>query len=270
MMRWGTQARRRPFRLRPAYVRRAMLALCLWPTVMVAAATAGQDTRITAAAYAEPTTRYGHGVLGDKVEYGALLVTLRHRPRIGVSATPAAHTTEILVRLPSDHVFEDIAPRLADVDGDGRPEVLVVETDVNRGAQLAIYDAQGRKMAATPHIGQRNRWLAPVGAADLDGDGHIEIAYVDRPHLAKTLRVWRLKDGELSEIGHLPGLTNHRIGDDFIMSGIRDCGDGFEMITADETWSWVMATRIDRGKLHSRRLAPFAGPGSVADALACH
>jgi hypothetical protein len=48
-----------------------------------------------------------------------------------------------------------------------------------------------RLLAATPHIGSANRWLAPIGAADLDGDGRVEIAYVDRPHLARTLRIWR-------------------------------------------------------------------------------
>jgi hypothetical protein len=47
-------------------------------------------------------------------------------------------------------------------------------------------------LASTPWIGQRFRWLAPVAAADLDGDGAMELAYVDRPHLARTLRVWRI------------------------------------------------------------------------------
>ena len=37
--------------------------------------------------------------------------------------------------------------------------------------------------------------LAPLGAADLDGDGKIELAYIDRPHLAKILRIWRFDDG---------------------------------------------------------------------------
>jgi hypothetical protein len=76
-------------------------------------------------------------------------------------------------------------------------------------------------------IGQRNRWLAPIGAADLDGDGRVEIAYVDRPHLARTLRVWRSRPGgTLTEIATATGLTNHRIGEAFITGGIRDARRG--------------------------------------------
>jgi hypothetical protein len=107
--------------------------------------------------------------------------------------------------------------------------VVVVETDPDLGAQLAVYALrQGAlvKAAATPHIGQRFRWLAPVGVADLNGDGVTDIAYVDRPHLAKTLRVWSWAPGGLTEIAALEGVTNHRIGDEVIWGGLRDCGRG--------------------------------------------
>jgi hypothetical protein len=169
--------------------------------------------------------------------------------------------------LPADHVFEDLAPRLVDVTGDGEPEVIVVETDVRRGAALAIYDVNG-KLAETPHIGQRNRWLAPVGAADLDGDGQIEIAYVDRPHLAKVLRVWRLDGRKLVPVGELGGLSNHQIGWDFIPGGLRDCGAGPEIVLADAAWARVMAVRFD-GALSARALGTYRGPDSLMSALAC-
>ena len=123
------------------------------------------------------------------------------------------HTRSI--KLPASYVFEDIAPRLWDVTGDGLPEVVVIETDVARGAALAIYGPNG-KLAETPHIGRTNRWLAPIGAADLNGDGIIEIAYIDRPHLAKELRVWSFVNGDLRPLPRASGLTNHRIGEDFI------------------------------------------------------
>src|SRR5690606_33675671 len=125
--------------------------------------------------------------------------------------------------LPHTRVFEDIEPRLADLDGDGAPEAIVVETDLDRGARLAVYDAGGL-VAATPFIGRRHRWLAPVGAADLDGDGRVEIAYVETPHLGKTLKIVRLVGDDLQPVAEAPGLTNHRIGDPFIQGRIATCG----------------------------------------------
>ena len=119
---------------------------------------------VVAAEFSEPTARYGHAVLGDDVEYGALEITSDHQDSNRVATSLLHKRTTYLVRLPLDHVFEDIEPRLVDVTGDGRPEVVVVETDVAKGAQLAIYGEDGTKLAATPHIGQRNRWLAPTAA----------------------------------------------------------------------------------------------------------
>jgi len=144
----------------------------------------------------------------------------------------------------------------------------VVESSLRAGARLAIHGPGGR-IAATPHIGTRNRWLAPVRAADLDGDGHMEIAFVDRPHLAQVLRVWRFRDGALHHVADAGGLTNHKIGWDFIPGGIRHCGDGPEMITAQSGWSQIAATRLAGGALTSRPIAPYSGPNSLDAALAC-
>ena len=145
---------------------------------------------------------------------------------------------------------------------------MVIETDMAAGAALAMYGVSG-KIAETPHIGQSNRWLAPLGAADLDGDGHVEIAYIDRPHLAKTLRVWRFHDGKLVPVADLPGLTNHRIGQDFISGGIRTCGPTPEIITANADWSRIMATKLTSRGLGTRDIGPFTGPGSLETALIC-
>ena len=218
----------------------------------LAAAPAGAE--ITGARYTAPTTRYSHGVLGDAVEYGALDLTLTK-----------GRTRRIV--LPETRVFEDLAPRLADVDGDGAPEVIAVETDLDRGARLSIYDETGL-VAATPYIGTRFRWLAPLGAADLDGDGYTEIAYIDRPHLAKTLRVWRFRDGRLDQVATLEGLTNHRIGEEVISGGLRHCGPRPEIIAASADWSRLMAVTFDDRQLAATDLGPYSRENAAA-ALAC-
>ncbi|MEP3441418.1 MAG: VCBS repeat-containing protein [Sulfitobacter sp.] len=211
---------------------------------------------LTSARYTEPTTRYPHGVLGDTIEHGAL--ELRYD---GVGQA-------YLIRLPEERVFEDTRPRIVDVDADGLPEAVVVESHRDRGARLAIYNAGGL-VAATPYIGRRNRWLAPVAVADLDGDGVIELAYIDRPHLAKTLRVWRFKGGDLQPVGELAGLTNHRIGERDIAGGLRNCGQGPEMVVARADWQRLMAVRFDGDQLSARDIGLHEGRGSFARALAC-
>jgi hypothetical protein len=199
------------------------------------------SAEIVSASYAEPTPRYQHGVFGETEEWGALAFGLSDDQRM-------------ILRLPETRVFEDIAPRLADVDGDGAPEMIVVETDLSLGARLAIYDEAGF-VAATPFIGQTHRWLAPIGVADLDGDGSVELAYIDRPHLARLLRVWRFQDGTLVEVAQAEGLTNHRLGDPAIGGGLRDCGAGPEMITANARWSRLVASRLVGGRIESRFVA---------------
>lgn len=230
------------------------MALCL--SVAWGAASPVAAEQIVGATFDDPTTRYGHAILGDDVEFGALRLETRE----------GAVSRRYRLTLPRDHVFEDLTPRLWDITGDGRPEVVVIETDVARGGSLAVYDQSG-KIAETPHIGRTNRWLAPVGAADLDGDGRIEVAFVDRPHLAKVLRVFEWDGSALVLDAELGGLTNHRIGQAFITGGVRDCGAGPELITADADWSDVMVTTM-RDRLQTRSVAAFSA-SAVADALAC-
>lgn len=213
------------------------------------------EDRIVAAELAEPVTRHDHGVLGDAVEWGALRLTLE-----GGAVR--------LIRLPPTHVFEDVTARLADLDGDGFPEIVVVDTDMARGGMLAVYDANGRRAATAP-FGQTNRWVAPAGIGDLDGDGRVEIAYVDRPHLAQELVVVRLSGQRLVEVARLPGLTNHRIGEDVIRGGLRDCGPGPELVLATPDWAGARVVRLRDGALQAGPVTPVDGPAGLDRALAC-
>ncbi|MEM9437052.1 MAG: VCBS repeat-containing protein [Pseudomonadota bacterium] len=216
------------------------------------------------ARYADPTDRYPHGVLGDPSEY----TTLEVRTSDGKLHR---RTWERPI------VYEDTAPRLVDVDGDGALEVIVVQSHEDRGAQFEILTLRNGKLeslVSNPFIGTRFRWLAIVGAADLDGDGFVEVAYVDRPHLARTLRVWRIipaADGaaRVEEIASLEGVTNHRIGEVDIAGGIRDCGSGPEMIVADAGWTRVLGVSFDSGRLVSRDVGAHRGRSSFAEAMAC-
>lgn len=220
---------------------------------------------IEAAWYDGATTRYAHGVLGNAIEASILQVV----------TDPMGAACVGRIYFDDTHVFEDIAPRLADLDGDGRKEVIVIRSHRDKGSQIAVYKMENEYPfplllnATTPFIGQANRWLAPIGIADFNGDGDMDIAYVDRPHLVKTLRVVSYRNGQLIEVATAPDVTNHKIGWDFIAGGVRDCGQGPEMITANGDWQDIIATRFVGKVLVSNKIGAYKGPKSLVAALQC-
>ncbi|MGB0958823.1 MAG: VCBS repeat-containing protein [Halocynthiibacter sp.] len=224
-----------------------LMAFALWG--------AQASAEIVEARYDAPTTRYAHGVLGDDVEYGALVLKTKSGTRLRLT-------------LPDTQVFEDIAPRLIDLDHDGEPEVVTILSDARLGAALAIYGEEGL-ITKTPHIGRAFRWLAPLGAGDLYGDGDMILAYVDRPHLAKVLRLWRYKDRRLTAVDSVPNLTAHAIGHDYISGGIVECGNGDEVIAVDANWTRVMSIVFTDGAPVIRPLTTYKNRATMDAALAC-
>ena len=232
-------------------MRLMMMLVALWVLPYQAGAQG-----IVSARYGGATRAYDHGVLGDAIEYSQLIL------RVG------SDRKRVVIEAGNGHVFEDIAPRLADLNGDGRPEVIVVRTHMQLGASLAVYGAEGL-ITQTPPIGRRYRWLAPVGVGDFNSDGRVEIAFVETPHLGKTLKIYSYFNRELVLSGEIGGLSNHRIGDDYISGGVRNCGQGDEVITADATWQRVMETRVQDGRLQSAAIGVTTQRNAFKRALAC-
>ncbi len=188
---------------------------------------------------AEPTDRYDHGVLGDKIEAGAMVVETRDGER---------HT----VRLRNDAVFEDIEPRLADLNGDGHDEIVIVKSYLKRGSALAIIAARkGRYeiVAETPPLGGPHRWLDPAGIADFTGDGKMDIALVRQPHVVGALELWSWRDGKLRKTVELTGFANHIAGTRAIDMSVQADFDG-DGITD------LALPSLDRTKLRVVSFAP--------------
>ncbi|WP_170063323.1 FG-GAP repeat domain-containing protein [Albidovulum inexpectatum] len=212
-----------------------------------------------AAEYAAPTTRYPHGALGDPVEHGQMRVRL-------------SDGRALTATLPEDLVFEDTAPRLSDLDGDGSAEIIVVESHADQGARLAVWhlnDTGLTRAAATPFIGRRFRWLAPTGAADLDEDGRVEIAYVETPHLGRVLKVLRWQDGQLVPVAKIGGVSNHRFGQSVIEGRIARCDGQPTILLADAGWRRVVGARLHGNALSLSDLGPYRGPQSFQAVAGC-
>lgn len=220
----------------------------------------------------DPTDRYPHNVLGRIPSFATLTVTAE------VCRDCATPRVSAALTLPAPLVFEDVAPRLWDVTGDGRPEVIVVQSHESLGARLTVWELRDGQapdaalfemIAATDFIGTRFRWLAPFGIGDFTGDGRIEIAYVETPHLGRTLRLVGLDGDRLAERAALPGVTNHRIGEEDIAGGVRVCAGRTEAVLATANWQRLVAVGWDGGALASRDLGPLTGPQDWTKALAC-
>lgn len=225
----------------------------------------GDSEGLVAAWYDGATDRYRHGVLGDDIEATELHVISNH---------DGEQCVQSLV-LDDNEVFEDLAPRLVDMDGDNELDVVAVVSDVELGAKLAVFGhtSDHTKLtlkAATPNIGSAYRWLAPIGTGDFNGDGLMDIAFVDRPHLAKTLRVYSYAPNVgLVEQASAPGHTNHRIGEDYISSGIRSCDGQLQIVTVDPNWERILATTLNETTLTTGEMGVFDGIDSIKAALEC-
>jgi hypothetical protein len=211
--------------------------------------------------YSNATEAYGHGILGDRIEAEVLRAMTSTTGPCDSYAYPGEGV-----------VFEDVTPRIADVTGDGQNDVVVIETRVDAGASLAIYGMERavfRKLAATPHIGRPYRWLAPAGIADFDGDGVMDVAYVETPHIGGILRIWSFAGNEAREIASAPGYSNHRIGENFITGGLRDCGRGPELVLPNADWSQTLLAWLGGGVIESAVIAGDTHPETIARALEC-
>jgi len=178
---------------------RRILPLALVSAFVASHAGAGS---ITGAQYADPVSRYGHFALGRPHEYARVTAT-----------TDSGRRLEL--QLPEDEVFEDLAPRLVRLATDEPAEILAIVSRRHDGARIVMIRLNGDRLeisAESPAIGVPMRWLNPVGAIDLDGDGRSEIAIVTTPHIGGTLRVYRRSGRVLAETAALAGFSNHVYG----------------------------------------------------------
>ena len=171
--------------------------------------------------FAGPTEIYGHGILGDRIEAAMLVAEDAGGARYEIAASGNGQPKA---------VFEDLQPRLTDLDGDGTMEIVAIRTFTNAGAAIAVYGLAGGKLsllAQTPPIGLPSRWRNPSAIADFHARPGLEIAEVVTPHIGGTLRLWNFarRAGRLEAVADAFGFSNHFIGSrELRLSAAADLG----------------------------------------------
>lgn len=208
--------------------------------------------------FSGPTTRYGHAVLGDAIEAETLKAELEGGKVVSY-------------RLAQTAVFEDRIPRLTDINGDGRDEIIAVKSYLDQGAAVilaGLVKGQLQILAEAPSIGQPNRWLNPVGAADFDGDGTREIAVVITPHIGGTLQLYEWHQNKLIPDVSDSGYSNHAMGSrELGLSAILDYnGDQIpDIVLPDASRQALIVISFAQGK--ARKLARIALDGRYLSGL---
>lgn len=157
-----------------------------------------------------PTRRYPHGALGSPVHAGSVHAQVKAR-------SGGWQIVELV--LPLNRVYEDRVPRIVDLDQDGQEEIMLIEADTLRGAALVVLGVDNTAevprlvvRARGPFAESTFRWLNPVGVADFDGDGQLDVASVLTPHIGGVLQLFRYQPPSLVLFARTLDVSNHRMG----------------------------------------------------------
>ena len=187
---------------------------------------------------ADPTTRYPHGVLGDRLEATTIVV----KP-------PGGPETRIALDL---FVAEERGVLLDDLDGDGREEIVTVLTERAAGAFIAAYSLEGEMVARGAPVGAGFRWRHLVGAGPLGTDGERLIAVIRTPHIGGVVEYY---DRNLEIVARVGGYSSHAIGS-------ANLGDAFIADVNEDGRAELIAPVQSRNRLHAISLTA-AGPEVV-------
>lgn len=162
-----------------------------------------QQGDIRKAWYGQPTDRYGHGVLGDAIEGGSLVAE-------------DAEGGILEFTLPESQVFEDITPRIHDLDFDGANEVVTIRASQTGGAAVVVFgirDGALVEIAASAENGQRNRWLNIAGILPEPDQDRSAIYFIRTPHINGRLNALVVGQNAIEDTDlRMNDFSNHVIG----------------------------------------------------------
>lgn len=180
---------------------RDRLPLNIQPDARLVVNDAGQ-----VAVYALATNqRYVHAIMGDDLEGSALVV---------VDVQGSGLRLLARVDLPGEDVYEGLSPLWADVDGDGRADLVTTVSNGRDGARNRVYLFDGQRIQREvdgPPIGRGGRWQHQLAWGPFGPAGEPLLVDVLTPHIGGVVRFHRYTGNGLEIIATLPGYTSHVI-----------------------------------------------------------
>ena len=189
--------------------RRTFLASLAAPCSLLASEALIPPLMIERAWFGPADRAHGHDALG----------TGRYPGRVYAIVKNSGRRHEVHLALPVDAAFEDGLIRLADLDADGSPQIVLVSASRMAGAAITVLGVERRdgapvllERAHGPSVGSR-RWLNPVGVGDFHGDGQQDVVAVATPHIGGVLTLYRYQRPHLVPVAHERDVSNHVYGE---------------------------------------------------------
>jgi hypothetical protein len=215
------------------------------------------STDIQAMVLSDPTERYRHGVLGDKIEASAVTV-------VSVASNALAIRFRYFVR--GAAVIEDLIPIVAPIGEGRRPALVVVKSAPRQGASVLVLgwrEAGLELLAEGPAFGLSNRWVHVIGAADVTGDGIPELVAVNTPHFSGVLVAYERRVATLIPLAKALGYSSHAIGsrnqDQAVIADMSGNGK-LEVILPRQNRDVLAALELSNGRWEERWALQLAGP----------
>ncbi len=144
--------------------------------------------------------RYGHGILGDKIEATGFVV-YKNSKVIGE------------YQLENNRVFETLRATIADiVPGNSGPEILLTVSDEIGGARVEVFTLEGESLGSSDPIGQGFRWLHLLGVAPLGNSNENRVIIVQTPHIGGILKLLKWTGDKLETDIKKNGVSTHLMG----------------------------------------------------------
>jgi hypothetical protein len=213
-------------------------------------------TPVQAVVLSEGTERYRHGALGDKLEASSLTV-------IDVAANALAVRVRYVVKPPA--VIEDLIPMIAPIGEGTRAALVMVKSTVRQGSSVLVLgwrEGGLDTLAEGPALGQSNRWVHVIGAADVTGDRVPELIAVNAPHIAGVLVAYERRTVSLVPVAKALGYASHALGsrneDQAVLADLSGNGR-LEVILPRQSRDVLAALSLSNGRWEEQWALPLAG-----------
>lgn len=189
--------------------RRTFLASLAAPCRLPAGQASAAPPVIEQAWFGPADRAHGHDALGIG----------RYPGRVHALVRDGGRQQEVHLDLADGAAFEDGLIRLADLDADGSPQIVLVAASRSAGAAVTVLGVERRdgapvllERARSPAVGP-GRWLNPVGVGDFHGDGRHDVVAVATPHIGGVLTLYRYQRPHLVPVAHERDVSNHVYGE---------------------------------------------------------